>query len=101
MSTATVILRNGTEVPAALVGTTTIALGQLFADAPIALYELTEFCRDPQHELFGNAGGVLERYGLMQGGRVHDAVRDIVLCAVVGADFDLTLQSPVATAVQS
>lgn len=98
--TEVVTLRNGTRVAGSVVRTTALALEALLANHPMAVCELLEACKDPQHAMFGRTGSAALELGLIQGlhfdGRadIHDAVRDIVLASV--AD-DLTLRDPVST----
>jgi hypothetical protein len=90
-------LRNGDEVPAVVVTTTMLSLQKLLAEQPIAFFELVEVCRDPLHKLFGNTGSTLYySYGLATSpaGDIHEMVRSIVLSAVTGDGFNLSLGSP-------
>jgi hypothetical protein len=104
MTATNLTLRNGKEVPDVVIGTTMIALRTL-ADADfMAFCEFVETCRDPGHVIYGDCGDKIERLGLVQSvdaaghGKVHDAVRDIVLSAVDGEDFGLSLRSPLPDA---
>ena len=94
MTATNVMLRNGKEAPDILVNTTMLALSTLLSQQPVAFYELVEVCRNKDHVIFGDCASRIERFGLMESGRVHECVRDIVLSAVDGEDFDLTLHSP-------
>lgn len=91
---AVVTLRNGREVPRALVTPVLLSLEALLGRHPVALFELAALARDPSHALFGNTGQVLAELGLTEDGKLHDAVRDIVLAAIDGEGFDLRLVSP-------
>ncbi len=91
-------LKNGAEEGRRIVYAMTRILDKLMADYPVALYELIALCRDPEHELFGNASEVLRGWNLINDVRqVHDSIRNIVLSATEGEGFDLHLVSPVAT----
>jgi hypothetical protein len=98
----TVILTNGDEVPRVMVDTTMLSLRILMAENPVAFYEMMAASRDREHSLFGNCSIVLGTYGLIQSadqtGRVtiHDATRSVVLSAVSGEGFDMSLGEPVA-----
>jgi hypothetical protein len=102
MPATNVMLRTGKEAPDILVNTTMLALRTLCAEQPIAFYELVMCCRDREHVIFGDAAdkmlGLLEGTDAAGHGLVHDAVRDIVLAAVDGEDFNMTLQSPLSGA---
>ena len=91
-----IILRTGREVPRILVSTTTMALDALLADptGAVACIELLERARDPEHEMFGNTGETLTWYGLLHGGQIHDAIRDIVLASFKGESFAAVRVSP-------
>ena len=92
----TIKLKNGAEEPEPLVVMTVYSLERLLDSKPIAFYELTQFCRNPNHTLWGSTKPLLETLGLVQDGQVHDSVRNVVLSAVVGDDLDMSLESPVA-----
>jgi hypothetical protein len=86
---STVILRTGEEVPTPLVSVVMLSLKTLAEQNPIALYELVEISRDPQHKLFGNTGDVLRKFNLIEAdGQPHDATRLIVLAAVEREEGD-------------
>lgn len=91
-------LKNGSEEEAELVAVITAALETLWKEKPIAAYELVQLCKDSEHKLFGMAGQDLASAGLLEpGNRVHDSIRNIVLSAVSGEGFEMTLGSPVAS----
>ena len=69
-------LRNGTEVPAALVPTVMLSLDLLLEKAPVALYELVMKCRDPEHVIFGNCGDKITDVGLLEGDGFDMRLRD-------------------------
>ncbi len=89
-------LKNGSEEFKPLVQVTMASLSKLAETNPIAFYELVMKCRDQGHELFGNAGEVLKSLALIEDARgsVHDSIRNVVLSAVEGDGFDMTLGSP-------
>jgi hypothetical protein len=64
---------------------------------PIAFYELACVCKDRSHQTFGDTGETLVTRGLLErSGQPHGLVRDVVLSAVSGEGFDMTLGSPLA-----
>ena len=90
-------LKNGTEEALPLVAVMVMTLRRLYKDHAIAFYELHEICKDHTHKPFGNAGEILRGLRLLEpDGKVHGSIRNIVLSAVSGEGFDLTLGSPVA-----
>lgn len=92
-----VVLKNGTEEADVMVTTGMMALESVMKDNPIAFYELVMKCRDPNHQFFGNTGEILKSRSLVeQSGNIHDSVRNIVLSAVSGDEFDMRLSNPVA-----
>lgn len=98
-----VTLRTGAEVPDVLLRTTAVALRTLMAEHPVALYEAVMVARDKTHEPFGNTGEALRGFGFLDSaGKMHDAIRDIILASAEGDGFDIGLVSPyAATEAQS
>ena len=94
----TLKLKNSSEEAEPLVRVTMMSLRSLAESDPIVFYELVELCRDPKHELFGNAGDALKRLSLVQGdgNSVHQSIRNVVLSAAVGEGLALELANPVA-----
>lgn len=96
----TVKLKNGDEVPAGLAAGTMYSLKRLLVEHPVALHELVMASRDRGHVLFGNASSVLGELNLIQETEadgtavVHGAIRSIVLSAVTGEGFDMSIDSP-------
>ena len=94
-------LKNGKTAPAAPVATTMIALRRIAETDFIAFYELVCACRNPQHMVFGNtwqaAVGLALAEQVNGDGtlRIHDIVRDVILSAVTGEDFSLSVGDPV------
>lgn len=95
MSLEVVKLKNGAEEAKVLVAGHWLAFKTLQEQHSIAMYELVELCRDPDHELFANAGEVLQGFAMvkMNGskGVVHDSTRNIVL----SASEDYSAENPV------
>lgn len=92
-----VTLKNGAQVPQVLVVTTMMNLTRLINSNPIAFYELVQKCRDNNHQMFGNTKEIAVSLALMdRSGSVHRTVKDVVLSAVQGDDFDMTLGNPIA-----
>lgn len=102
----TVRLRNGAEEASVLVRLMMWQLGELFKTQPIHFYELVMLCRDPAHRLFGATADDLAAMKLVtpvegRPAQVHDSIRNIVLSAVDGEDFEMVLRNPVIEAVVS
>ena len=91
-----VTLKNGAEEPKPLVLATMVSLENLVQTNPIVAYELVEVCKNPDHELFGNAGEILTKLALIENGYVHDSIRNIVLSAFEGEGFEMRLTFPVS-----
>lgn len=92
----TVWLKNGTEEVAPLVKMTMLLLHKLIKENPIALYELAMVCRDSKHIPFGDTEEELRKQKLLQlDGKVHSSIRNVVLSAVVGDGFDMSLVNPI------
>lgn len=92
-----VSLKNGSSEAHALVCVVVMSLERLFTSEPVAFYELVCLARDPAHELWSpQVRRTLESVSLLQGGKMHGSVRNVVLSAVVGDDLDMRLWSPLA-----
>ena len=92
-------LKNGSEEVKAAVSTIMISLKALWDQEPVAVIELAEVCRDPDHEIFGGLTGqcrkVLVGAALLhKDGSVHATVRHVVLSAVEGEGIDTQLGDP-------
>jgi hypothetical protein len=97
MSNEMAKLKNGTEVPKNLAVTVSISVEKLFDKSPIAAYELVMLCRDANHRPFGKTGKDLQDLALMDpSGRVHQAIRDIVLSGASGEGLGMTWTNPIA-----
>lgn len=84
-----VTLRTGVKVPEPVLLTTLVALHELSND-PISTYELVMLARNPNHQLWANASTVLARLGLlMDDGKMHRSIREVVLAAFDGEDVDI------------
>lgn len=89
-------LTNGAYVHESMVNVTMISLSALIEREPIAFYELTAKCRNPEHKFFGTTNDILRKWALLESGdKVQSVVKDIVLCAVKGEGFKLRLTSPI------
>lgn len=86
-------LKNGSLVSKVCVVTTMMNLKLLLESNPIAFYELVMKCRDSDHVFFGNTEEVLKGLALKPDNSV---VKNIVLSAVEGEEFDMRLNSPIA-----
>ena len=93
--TETVELKNGTTEAKGLVNVMMISLHNLLQEDPITLYELVMKCRERDHQFWGDTVEKLQNLHLVeQDGRVHGAIRNIVLSAVTGEGLDMVLGSP-------
>ena len=92
-----VTLKNGYQVADVLVPSVTLHLKSLINDGQvIVLYEIVEKARDAKHEMFGNTQETAARLGLMDTqGTMHEDVRQVILNAIQGKDFDMQLVSPI------
>ncbi len=93
-----VTLRTGKIVPFVMFQTVTAIIKKLFHEDAVLVYELAMLCRDPEHTLFGDTGGTLEKLGLVskQGQRfaVNTMIKEIVLALVVVDGLDMRLVDP-------
>ncbi len=93
-----VLLKNGAREPKHLVAATRLMLGNLLRKYPVALYELVQVARNPEHEPFGSMGNTLKDEGALEpAGTMHGSIRNIVLSAIEGEEFEeMKLESPLA-----
>lgn len=91
-----ITLRTGATVPEPIYKTTMVNLERLWGDNPIAFIELVSPARDANHQPFDNVTEVLTERSFMANGRLHDSVRDVVLAATEGDDFDMRMVSPLS-----
>ncbi len=95
-SIKTTVLRCGATEATALVSTTMMSLKLLLETEPIAFFELVEIAKDRTHQPFGNTGRVLRDVMLLDARNgMHSSIRHVVLSAVHGEGFNLTLGNPV------
>lgn len=92
-------LKNGGEAPESAIRTTMVSLQTMMKEdisSMLAVVDLAEHCREGT-EVTGKSRELLVNIGLMESdGRVHDAVRDIVLSASEGEGLSFRLSSPYA-----
>ncbi|MEO8402870.1 MAG: hypothetical protein ABI597_13945 [Gammaproteobacteria bacterium] len=79
--TTLIKLKNGAEVSEAALLSTMKAL-ESFEKNVLALYELLEKCRNPEHKMFGNTKKLAEDAGLLIGDKIHQDTKNIILSAV-------------------
>ena len=85
-------LKNGTDAHKMTVTAAMMNLQDLQTDAT-AFIDFVKKCRDPSHIMKTTKAtelGLIDQYG------VHEITRNIVLSAVQGEGFDMTLESPIA-----
>ena len=87
----TVTLTTGGEMPKPLVLTTWVTLQHLMQTAPVVLFDAVEMARTGQPQF--NAAK-LEAIGVTQGGRMHDATRDIILADAEGEGMGCDSRTP-------
>lgn len=86
-------LKNGTDESATLVSATMMTLELLLSGKPVIFAEAVLLARDRTYLPF--APDLLREYALVgSDNRTHDSVRNVVLSAVTGEGFDLTLGDP-------
>lgn len=92
----TVKLRNGTEEVAMMVPIIMMHLKSMFADDPIAAYEIVMHARDRNHPPWNETMTArFKSLSLLESdGRMHDTVRNIIVSAVTGDLLDMTLRDP-------
>lgn len=89
MSSVTI---NGQEYPVGAVIPITITLTDLMERDPVAMFELREICRNPQHKLFPPAIAKLHGLRMLEpNNQPHDLTREIVNRVVVGEMLDIRL----------
>lgn len=88
-------LKNGSKEAEMVIRTTFMSMQDLFKKDPIALYELNELAKNPDHKIFGDKKEVLENAGLLQMGVLHDVTRNIVLSSHEGEGLKTKFSSPV------
>lgn len=89
------VLRNGRDVPGPVVRVTVLSMERLLENNPVAFVEAVEVARDPSHRPWGQTGKVLAGAGLTgAGGRMHGAMRDVILACTEGDGAGLRLVSP-------
>lgn len=89
-------LKNGREEILSLVTVTMMTLYKLMEENPIALYELTEKCKNPEHIIFGQIEPILQDLALINNGQIHDSIKNIILSAIKGEGLELTLINPIS-----
>ena len=95
---AVVTLRTGAEVPVTAVSALNLTMGDLMNKHPMALYEAVMIARDAAHVPFGNAGGILREYSLLdETGRMDRTVRTVILAATDGDGPGVRIISPYAS----
>lgn len=88
-------LKNGSEGAEGLVNVTLVALDGLMRSNPKALYDLVKKCRNKDYKFLGNNEKVLEEMALLNGGKPHNSIKNIVLSAIKGESLDMRIVSPI------
>ena len=99
----TVKLKNGKTVHEAVAGTTMVALRRLRDTDPVAFYELTCAAHDKSHAVFNSElATAIKAIGMCTEVRadrtlvIHEATRDVIVCATPGDPLQMELVSPLA-----
>ena len=92
-------LRDGSQVPEALVVTTTMNLTAAAEESYVALFDLAEKCKDASYEFvvnpFGDSKAILKSWLLInENETVNEDVRKIVLNSIAGKGLSLKLVNP-------
>lgn len=93
-------LKNGTQEHPAAIQVTMIALQILFETEPIRFYEVACLAKDPKHVIFGGKTSMKTAIELGLVSELGDTfsmpiiVRNVILSAVEGEGFDMTLKRP-------
>jgi len=92
-----VTLKNGATEADVTVFAAMASLDSLMKKNPMALYELTQKCRDENHKVFNEHLELVLKDGCLmeQDGKIHESIKNIVLSAVVGDGLDMILDSPI------
>ena len=95
--TEIVTLTSGAQVPRPALVATLMNAEELAVTNPIAFYELVQAARNPDHQMFGNTGEVVAKWGMGDSaGGVNSTVCEVIAAAVVGDNFDLRFVNPIA-----
>ncbi|KXO92904.1 Uncharacterised protein (plasmid) [Tsukamurella tyrosinosolvens] len=79
-------------VPASIRMTTYVVMEHLLESNLVAFVELVYLARDPERQLFAGTHEVIESLGLFDAfGKLHTAVRDVVLAAAAGDGLGIEL----------
>jgi len=95
-------LTNGSKHPDSGVKATLVTLKLIMlkrdSDELDAISHLSRHSQDASHDIPNYAQDILKRFNLLQGdGSVHETVKDVVFCAVMGDySWELKLRSPYA-----
>ncbi|MBJ7450412.1 MAG: hypothetical protein JHC93_08655 [Parachlamydiales bacterium] len=94
-----VILKDGSVVSEKQLITTTKTLYKAQEESFVAIYDLVEKCKNPNHQLtitpFCNSKKILTRLGLIDGEeRVFDIVKNAVKNCTEGKGIDIKLKNP-------
>jgi hypothetical protein len=88
-------LKNGSEEARVLVVATNLSIKTLMEKNPMAFYDLVEKCRNKDYKFFGDNEKILEDLSLINNGRPHESIRNIILSSVEGEGLEMTLTSPI------
>jgi len=85
----TVTLINGAKENLGAVKATLLTLHVMKND-PMTFYDVAELARDPTYKIFQKPRKMMEDFHFINAsGIMHETIRNIILCAVKGDDFNL------------
>lgn len=88
-----VTLSNGAIENLGLVRATLLSLRMMQKD-PMTFYDAVTLAREPSYKIFQKPQQTMEEYGFINtAGTMHDSIRNIIVCAVKGEDFDMEILS--------
>ena len=89
-------LNNKTKYPHFFVGITMWSLNNLLKHHPTVFYELVQKCQNSQHEMLDNTEEIAKKRGLIkQDGKIHEAIKNVILSAVTVNGLEIILGSPI------
>jgi hypothetical protein len=84
-----ITLTNGAVENLGAVKATLLSLHVMKND-PITFYDVAELARDPTYKIFEKPKQMMQDFHFINSmGKMHDTIRNVILCAVKGEDFGL------------
>jgi hypothetical protein len=86
-----VLLSNGAMEALGCIRATLLSLKSLHKD-PMTFYDAVTLARDPSYQIFQKPRETMKEYGMINSlGQMHDSIRNIIVCAVKGDDFEMEI----------